>query len=41
MPPEPHGAAAAGRQAGDSGDGRARLAWVDNDGSRPVTLGTR
>ena len=41
MPPEPHGAAGAGRQGGGSEDGRARRAWVDNDGSRPVTLGTR
>jgi hypothetical protein len=39
MPPEPHGAAAAGRQRGESADGRARRAWVDRDGSRSATLG--
>src|ERR1700738_2599519 len=39
MPPEPHGAAAAGRQRGESADGRARWAWVDRDGSRSATLG--
>jgi hypothetical protein len=39
MPPEPHGAAAAECQRGESGDGRARRAWVDGDGSRSATLG--
>src|ERR1700692_4546694 len=39
MPPEPQGAAAAGRQRGESADGRARRAWVDRDGSRSATLG--
>jgi cation diffusion facilitator CzcD-associated flavoprotein CzcO len=39
MPPEPHGAAEAERQRGASGDGRARRAWVDRDGSRSATLG--
>src|SRR6202165_5338421 len=39
MPSEPHGAAGAERQRGGSGDGRARRAWVDSDGSRSVTLG--
>ena len=36
---EPHGAAGAERQRGESGNGRARRAWVDGDGSRSATPG--
>ena len=39
MPPGPHGAAAAGREVGGSGDGRARRARVDSVGALSVRLG--